>query len=405
MNRNTWFILLLLLLWMACSVKEAGQEKGVVDVGREVEEENYGVENLSAYVDSLQYIPLQTTSEGLIKKIAEVYLIEDRIYVIDEGKCLVFSATDGRYIGNVGKQGNGPGEYVYIRSIDFSSGSDRIVILDYPNTLLLYTREGRFIKNITVNNPKEHLVTQVREIDSNTYLCDLSSWKNAQYKYALYDSLGEIKHLSIDHTPVIKSGFNFSTQENGIINQVNGELHYMKRTNDTLYVIRKDKQMMPSYILRYGKFKKPLEQSVYLTKENKNSFVELLSMKESRDFMFMQFKLGKWALEPFERKFYDKEGKCKIVTATDAYAVFSKKEGRLKLLKQPVRGILGLNNDVDNGLPFWPDYISEKGEMVMHVTADRLIDYSDGSFYLKHEKLKTLSLDSNPVIIVVRLKK
>jgi hypothetical protein len=98
----------------------------------------------SDIVDSIQIIPLETNSECLIDAIHQMYHIGDKYYVhcLRQRKILIFSAS-GKYIGNLFKVGNGPGEYIELRDFKVDDIGN-IYVLGY-NKLIKYTTDGNVI--------------------------------------------------------------------------------------------------------------------------------------------------------------------------------------------------------------------------------------------------------------------
>ena len=60
----------------------------------------------------LKFIPLETIDNNLIGNISQIAIYKDKIFVLDRfySKRLYAFKTDGTYIGQIGNQGNGPGD-------------------------------------------------------------------------------------------------------------------------------------------------------------------------------------------------------------------------------------------------------------------------------------------------------
>ena len=88
----------------------------------------------------LKFIPLETIDNNLIGNISQIAIYKDKIFVLDRfySKRLYAFKTDGTYIGQIGNQGNGPGEYVMPSHFCFQN-EDQIVVQDlHKNVLLFY---------------------------------------------------------------------------------------------------------------------------------------------------------------------------------------------------------------------------------------------------------------------------
>jgi hypothetical protein len=63
-------------------------------------------------------------------------------------------------------------------------------------------------------------------------------------------------------------------------------------------------------------------------------------------------------------------------------------------------------NDIDGGIAFWPINHSPQGELIMPLSAIQFIDAAEKSKSPEMKRVAaTLKEDSNPVIVVVKLKK
>lgn len=127
----------------------------------------------SSFIDTIQFIPLETTADNLIGEINRVIFSNGKYYIhatnsMQNGKLLIFD-DDGKFLGKFDKRGAGPNEYLELK--DFAiTNEDNIVISTYRK-LLLYDNLGNFIYSIPLDDlsPKEILSTQNNEILSYNF--------------------------------------------------------------------------------------------------------------------------------------------------------------------------------------------------------------------------------------------
>ena len=104
----------------------------------------------SSFVDSISYIRLETSDECLIGKIADVTFSDENIFVLDEYKQVIWIFNKkGKYLTQIAKKGNGPGEYTKISQIEYDKVTKQILALDlWTKTILYYDLNGNFIRKV-----------------------------------------------------------------------------------------------------------------------------------------------------------------------------------------------------------------------------------------------------------------
>lgn len=109
----------------------------------------------SAFVDTIELIPLETTEENLIGEITRLIFHDGKYYIrstnsMQNAKLFVFD-ENGKYIQKIGNKGVGPGEYLDFE--DFTLAKDnQIVIGDYQK-LLHFDLQGQFLHAEKIETP------------------------------------------------------------------------------------------------------------------------------------------------------------------------------------------------------------------------------------------------------------
>ncbi|MEG1037625.1 MAG: 6-bladed beta-propeller [Mucinivorans sp.] len=104
--------------------------------------------NLSDFVEDIEIVRLETTKGSLVKPAPVI--LSDNYILTGMSDMKLFDRKTGKYIGNVGYRGRGPGEYrsaIYSAQIDEKAGS--IYMLSYLNQtdrleLLVYDLNGKW---------------------------------------------------------------------------------------------------------------------------------------------------------------------------------------------------------------------------------------------------------------------
>jgi hypothetical protein len=127
--------------------------------------EDYTAFNMNEFVDSVLYVPLETTDESLIGEITQVEYFDGKYFVLDGNQAqalFVFDST-GRYLWKISRIGGGPGEYISLSefSIDYQSKHIHLLSLnpvkvlefDFQNNLIatlspsFYPHSFRYLPN------------------------------------------------------------------------------------------------------------------------------------------------------------------------------------------------------------------------------------------------------------------
>ena len=97
-------------------------------------------------VQSLHFIPLETTDDGLLANIYKVVLTDDYIYVHDafKGGGLAIFTSKGKFVRRI-SHGGGPGELYRLSDLAFDSVTNRLLAYQHP-FLLFYTPDGKYLE-------------------------------------------------------------------------------------------------------------------------------------------------------------------------------------------------------------------------------------------------------------------
>jgi hypothetical protein len=100
--------------------------------------------DLGALIESIRFIPLETTEESLISEINNILVTDSNIYIMDTylgGSVLIFDNA-GKFIKRI-QRGQGPAEILNLKDIDFDKKNQELVVYHYK-ILSFYTPEGEY---------------------------------------------------------------------------------------------------------------------------------------------------------------------------------------------------------------------------------------------------------------------
>ena len=143
----------------------------------------------------------------------------------------------------------------------------------------------------------------------------------------------------------------------------NGLLTIKQEYNDTIFRLIPPDRLLPVYIIDFGKYKISFMDG-FNPKFDLSDKLMLNSLVETNNFLFIRY-----------TKNYDCLNTRKNKSVKFYTALFDKKAG--KVYHQPGFTLLpeGLINDLDGGMPFWPEFITPQGEMMKLVSGRVMKDY------------------------------
>jgi hypothetical protein len=152
-----------------------------------------------------------------------------------------------------------------------------------------------------------------------------------------------------------------------------GQLTIKQEYNDTIFRLISPDRLLPVYLIDFGSFKVSYNDGLNPEIDLSNKYL-LNSLYESDNFLFVRYTQNFSSLNNIKKnavKFYN--------------AIFIKKEGKLIHLPEFSSTPQGLINNLDGGIPFWPDFITPQDEMIKLVSGKFLKDYINSPEFKKSE--------------------
>jgi hypothetical protein len=180
----------------------------------------------------------------------------------------------------------------------------------------------------------------------------------------------------------------------------NGQLTIKPEYNDTVFRLIPPDRLLPVYKVDFGKFKVSYMDGLNANIDLSDKYI-LNSLHETNDFLLLRYTRNNDS--PNNRK----------KNAVKFYNTFyDKKEG--KIFHQPGFTLVpeGLVNDLDGGMPFWPDFVTPGGDMMKLVSGKVMKDYVNSSAFKgasisseRRQKLTLMASGLKPtdmIIIIVK---
>lgn len=214
---------------------------------------------LSDFVESIEYIPLETKDECLIGQGMNFDFDETHIIVKFNGNNPVYLFDrKGRFIRTIGSIGEGPGEFLYVKNL-FLDPLNNYIVIESLGKAQYYNKQGEYLWSTPLPVNDRLAVSYFQE----QFLCMAESYifQDSTYNvYTIYNQKGNVVKEAIPSTPIPlkrNSGWRISYKCKEIISAYTyqNRPHVREYLNDTVYVVNGLNQFIPKYILNLGKYK------------------------------------------------------------------------------------------------------------------------------------------------------
>jgi len=210
------------------------------------------ITNLSEIAADIQYIPLETHPDALMRFVGYLKEGNDKFYINTVLELLCFDKT-GKFLYKLDQQGRGPGEYIYLSDYDIKPEKNLVIVL---------TRGKLYFYNETdtgFNLQRQlDLKIQPNYIDffpgqDNILLSFTASTGENKYQCVAITPEGDTlfkrtNYYTFTRTSKVVMGFN----SDNIINKHDETIRIKGFLNDTIFTINSDFKFVPFMVLNSG---------------------------------------------------------------------------------------------------------------------------------------------------------
>ncbi len=341
----------------------------------------------SDFIESFEYIPLETSENCLVGTSPTVQIVGENIVVQTINDCLIFDRNEGRFKYRIARQGRGPGEY-----------QRTMRLVDPVNETVFFRRSGGDILEYSLQNElvnEFQIPTYDGSLETPSLPTDFIVYKNWLLCY-FTNLIGDEKKLimAINKNTgkpdfIIPNKHVFERKPLSIISTnelsfytFNNQLFFKEDYNDTVFSLQ-DSVLAPHLIISTGKYHfaydKKWDRSV-----DKSVFITPRNIMESNQYLYFEYYQNK---EPYNG-LYSKEND-KLVVATNAE---------------------GIPNDVDDFVNFSPKSYNSDDIWLGITDAWNITDWFEqnpekaAKLPPRLQKLKNIKENDNPVIVIAKLK-
>lgn len=344
---------------------------------------------LSVFAESVEYVPLETIEESLVASDPIFQVSDKNIIISAKNQVLVFDKTSGEFVSEIGTYGEGPDEYKYVDKY-FNESTGYTYVRSSKEHYVL-NNEGAIVERFKTPLDDSVFVSNYIHLNDSLFVGFHGNYNcNQKYRLVFFDNEGDIiKLIENQATCEIEdpNSFHFFGNE-GTFSTYQGESFFKETYNDTLFKIR-DMDLVPVAVFHAGNRGIPYEQRV------------TMSSSETRN-------------EAFLTKFIDITRQSvlfQLITQSQTFnGVFNRETGETLLSDIGRTEMHGFVNDLDNFLPFVPQYATNNNQLVGYIEAPDVLAWfkenPEKAAQLPDnlKKLGDIKSDDNPVVMIVDLK-
>lgn len=411
----------MLLLGCGQNSTDKASDVAVIEIVQHLGE--YHAIPISRFTTELEYIPLETNDDCLeAGNLSDMIVTSTHIFVWGSRFCYAFD-RNGRFLGKIGNVGQGPGEYSVLGGLSVDEKKQSLY-LD-ARTLLEYSWDGVFRQSIVFpENEHGYSPQNVVFVRDNLFIGCYNNYSGVlSHNFILFDQSSEVVKLFDNYVEFHRPYIGGWWADRSIKPYRIGERVYVKEVaNDTLFCLNEQNELIPQFVFNIGQFtstKEKREADIskgIRTEELIVSYNGRHPVTGTQNYLFFGFAAfnlsGKY---PFPE---DMDGSNpRGLDWHNLAGIYDTANQTTQLLDaDPVSHMVGMINDLDGGLSFYPKYYTSDNEMIDIWWPAHMKRYLTESYFAAHEiknpeahqKLKELlqklNEEDNPVIVIAKLK-
>lgn len=235
---------------------------------------------ISEIADTVAYIELKTPKEIVVARIFNI-VPADNFWVIHTPDGIFKFTQEGEFIKQIGRQGQGPDEYLHILGVDINPERKEIVQADTQG-ILYYDYDGNFLRKVKINDYFFNIVYA----HSTLWTCNLCMHIDKYMACAFSlegDTLAAMPNPNYGIESLNTDGFYFtSSSELREFSKYKGELFMKTRSSrDTVYRLSGPK-WEPYLYFDMGKYSMPIEYEIWYSKSAYEKMLPIIGTYRGR---------------------------------------------------------------------------------------------------------------------------
>lgn len=266
-----------------------------IEIKFDLEKMETGHLGLSDFVESIEYIPLETKDECVIGQ-GMVFDYDDTHIVVkyNETKAVYLFDRKGGFIRTIGRRGNGPEEFEGIHTL-YMDSEKNCIIIEANRKALYFDKQGEFLHSTSFPIDDRAANAYFRGLFLRT--AESYVYNDSTYSvYTIYNQKGHLLKEAVSSIPIhLENKGNwriiYKCKQIVPVYTYQNMPHVREYLNDTVYVINGLNQFKPKYIFNLGKYKvtREIQEDIEHFTERIQSKVVILDIIETSDKLLIQY--------------------------------------------------------------------------------------------------------------------
>jgi hypothetical protein len=355
---------------LSCSNKRTENFCYSVDKLRNSHEKFFSLENIDY---DISYILLEFNEYCPIGVIENLVMTQEHIFIRSDDNLYKFDRT-GRFIKRIGSKGQGVGEHNTILDFAVNEVANRILIADLNQHVLSYDLDGQYIGRFHVESLPFHLAS----LDNYVLFRTMNITGQEENKLIVTTLNGDSVTSSSNGILYSNPGFSLYYSLKSF-QKYDDELIFHQLFNDTVYTFNPHNQtLIPRYCFDFANEKLPIDELGQNKQLSQYAYLDYIT--ETPDYIYVTIAY---------------KGK------SENY-IICKNSGNIFQPDDKQKGIY----IKDTGRYFWPLWTTGIDKLISYYSADFLLEYKEQFLDSRlNTVISKISEDSNPVIVLVKIKR
>ncbi len=406
-----------------CSSDYKNTQLLTIDLNKVIQEETDLP--VSQFVNSIEYIPLETTSESLISQECKLYVTKDYIIVRHNSTesaslFLLFDKKSGKFIRPIGRLGRGPEEYLKPIEWFYNPYTEKIYA-NGENSVKTYNLNGDFLESIEKLKVEEPSVIGGYATASLEAFLNIDShiWYVNNYTGTINKKLIITKNNKeityFPHHNTLQSN-EVPVNQNPIFFKYENIVSFKEKSNDTIFSIS-TKKLFPRYVLFSGNKRLPERLSLKEATEDlarPKDYFEIYNIFENSNYLFFdvisRFKeVNPKSFKPINIPGFKAVGPG--FKSIHNLCIFDKTiEKTFVCINNEESTNSSLIDDINDFLPISPITITDDGDLVAAIQAAEIVKWKTENLdkvpelVAKFQWLEKIDEFDNPVVTLAKCK-